>query len=456
MKCKMQGILIECDCMLRCRCRCISGKCIAFVQALCRVANELASLGGSSSGGVVGLGITSGGVGAVGGGSGHHSHQTSSVLIPLFWQLYSSPLNRGLVRQNDFSNLQCYFLQKAIVRAVATLRVQQVCPRDVLDFLVELNRYNDNSRNAYSDCYYRAELIKALMDTLTPAIVLRGEMSVSSLPLEIRTVVEEVARCLNHDTQIPSYKRMVTVACLLAIRRLQRFGFLPVEPKLFYKAAAPGHYIDVRMAAIECLVDCVRWEHDEKVLDWLFEEIIEKKGTTESSHPRLRYETVRLLIETPPFSRNEVGSRLDTPELADRIWSLMNHGCAGDSRLRCALSDLYFNLYGGRRPSCLPLADNIVLVRVREGRSVVKLPENDNSADGSRGAANESSMLESNARPPTDARSPLKRRMEHLSDDDEYTVRQFLPFIIDISDRVGLFIKSNRKFAHFLLNCSGL
>ncbi|KAH9284794.1 Transcription initiation factor TFIID subunit 2 [Echinococcus granulosus] len=387
---------------------------------LCRVANELASIGA----GGVGLGLSAGG-GGVGGSSSHHTHQTSSVLIPLFWQLYSSPLTRGLVRQNDFSNLQRYFLQKAIVRAVATLRIQQVCPWDVLNFLVELNRYNDNSRNAYSDCYYRAELINAMKDTLTPAIVMRGVISVSSLPNEVRTVVEEVARCLNRDAQIPSYKRMVTVACLLAIRRLQRFGFLPVDPKLFYKAAASGHYTDVRLAAIECLVDYVRGERDQTALEWLFDQIIEQKGTTEASYSRLRYETVRLLTETPPFARGETGSRLDTPQLVDRIWSLMNHGCAGDSRLRCALTDLYFSLYGNRRPSCLPLADGVLLVRVREGRSMVRLPEKEGSMDGDRADGNESGLLESTGRPQLENCSPLKRRMEHLSDDDD----EYIPCI---------------------------
>uniref|UniRef100_A0A5K3EVL6 Transcription initiation factor TFIID subunit 2 n=2 Tax=Mesocestoides corti TaxID=53468 RepID=A0A5K3EVL6_MESCO len=381
---------------------------------LCRVANELASVGGGS-----GLGGAAGG-GGVGGGSSHHPHQTSSVLIPLFWQLYSSPMARGLVRQNDFSNLQRYFLQKAIVRAVATLRVQQVCPRDVLNFLVELNRYNDNSRNDYSDCYYRAELIKAMKDTLTPAIVMRGVISVSSLPLEVRTVVEEVARCINLDSQIPSYKKAVTVACLLAIRRLQRFGFLPVEPKFFYKAASPGQYTDVRLAAIKCLADYVRVERDQAALDWLFDEIIEKNVDSEASYPRLRYETVRLLINTPPFPRGETGSRLDKPQLVDRLWALMNYGCAGDSRLRCAVADLYFTLYGNRRPACLPLAEGVLLVRVREGRSMVRLPEKEGSMDGDRSDANEDTMFESTARQQTDDSSPpAKRRMEHLSDDDD-------------------------------------
>ncbi|VDM04304.1 unnamed protein product [Schistocephalus solidus] len=421
--------------------------------ALCRVANELA--------------LGTGGVG--GGGNPNSSASASCVLLPLFWQLYSSPIARGLIRQNDFSHLQSYFLQKAIVRAVATLRVQQVCPRDVLSFLVELNRYNDNSRNPYSDCYYRAELIKAMKDTLTPAIVMRGVLSVSSLPPEARTVVEEVARCMNLESQLPSYKNTVTVACLLAIRRLQRFSFVPVEPTLFYKAAVSGRYIDVRLAALECLVDFVRGERDQAALYWLFENIIERnEGSTDSSHARLRYETVRMLLKVPPFPRGESGSRLDTPQLVDRLWNLMNSGCSGDSRLRCAVADLYFSLYGNCRPTCLPLPDGVLLVRVREGRSMLRLSEKDcASTDGetedvcerlsdyeesahvgrntssrrheSRRYDREMDANEDTFSSETDhghegmgepkrsstalfdlMDTPPKRRMEHLSDDDDY------------------------------------
>ncbi|VUZ48449.1 unnamed protein product, partial [Hymenolepis diminuta] len=396
-------------------------------NVLCQVANEMSSMGS------LGMpGISS--VGAVGSTSGHH-HQNTSVLIPLFWQLYSSPLQHGLVRQNDFSNLQRYFLQKAIVRAVSALRVQQVCPRDVIYFLVELNKYNDNSRNAFSDCYYQAELIRALAGTLTPVIMMKDVLAINVLPDEVRTVLEEIVRCLNVDSQFPTYKRMVTVECLKAIRRLQRLGFIPVDPTLFYSAATPGHYADVRLSAIECLVDFVHSERDADALNWLFQEIIEKQGCTSESYPYLRYKTVCLLIQTPPFGRGEGGTKLDTPQLADRIWRLMNVGCAGDSRLRCAVTDLYYTLYQGKRPSCLPLADGMMVVRVKEGRSLVGYSEAEPLSSSSflddsrrpRGGggldlSNESESFDSRSSP-----TPKQPRMEHLSDDDDdFTVRTLL------------------------------
>ncbi|VDP80874.1 unnamed protein product [Echinostoma caproni] len=336
--------------------------------ALCHIANEMSAVGGAS-GTNAPLGTSS------------NTNAATSCLFPIFWQLFSSPAARGLIRQNNFQNLQHYFLMRTMIRSLATLRVQQVCPREVLSFVTDLLRQNDNSRNAYSDCYYRADLIKTLKDTLTPAIVVRGVMSASSLPVEARTVVEEVAHHFNLDSQIMSYRGTVTVACLAAVRRLQRLGFLPVDPALFYHYASPGLFHDLRVAGLEALVDYIRGERDQWALDWIFDEVIERDEVTEASYPRLRFEAVQLLIRMPPFQRGETGSRLDTPQLVERLWTLMNYGCAGDSRLRSAVADLYHILYGNRRPTCLPLPEGVLLVRVKEGRSVLKLSEH-NAAGG--------------------------------------------------------------------------
>lgn len=37
-----------------------------------------------------------------------------------------------------------------------------ICPSEVLEFLLNLFKYNDNSKNSFSDCYYRAALVTAL------------------------------------------------------------------------------------------------------------------------------------------------------------------------------------------------------------------------------------------------------------------------------------------------------
>ncbi|KAL3320695.1 Transcription initiation factor TFIID subunit 2 [Cichlidogyrus casuarinus] len=372
--------------------------------AICRVVNELSSMGTMNS------------------------SQVTNCLISYFWQLFSSPASRGTIRQNDFSYMQHYFLQKAMVRAVSTLRVQQVCPKEVLTFLVEISRYNDNSRNTYSDCYYRAELIKAMKDSLTPAIAMRGILSSAALTSEAKMVLEEVTRCLNHDTQIPSYKNIVSSACLLALRRMQKHGFLPSESKLFQYFVEPGHYFGLRMTAIECMVDFVRVERDNVLLDWIFEKLVENEDQ-EYAPPRLRFETAKLLIKMPPFQKSDNANRLDTPQLVDRLWRLMNYSCAADSQLRCAIADLYFMLYKNCRPGCLPLPEGVLLLKVKEGKSMVKMGSQDtevNLEDETRqfGGVDDDfyrdDMLSSKRALSSlfDEGGPSKRRTERLSDDD--------------------------------------
>lgn len=55
--------------------------------------------------------------------------------------------------------------------AMAGLRnAHGLCPPEVLRFLLDLFKYNDNSKNRFSDNYYKAALIDALAATVTPVI----------------------------------------------------------------------------------------------------------------------------------------------------------------------------------------------------------------------------------------------------------------------------------------------
>lgn len=47
-------------------------------------------------------------------------------------------------------------------------------------------------------------------------------------------------------------------SCLRAIRQLQKNGHIPSDPSLFKSYAEYGHFVDVRVAALEALVDYTR------------------------------------------------------------------------------------------------------------------------------------------------------------------------------------------------------
>lgn len=73
-------------------------------------------------------------------------------------------------------------------------------------------------------------------------------------------------------------------------------------------------FLDVRLAALECLVDFVkvdgRWADLQHLLDFI----------ENDPDPGLRYKLVRMLVLNPPFERAH-RHRLDIPDLVERIWT---------------------------------------------------------------------------------------------------------------------------------------
>ncbi|KAF7388812.1 hypothetical protein HZH66_009949 [Vespula vulgaris] len=284
------------------------------------------------------------------------------AMLAIFRKLFGSASCRRIIKQNNFSNFQHYFLQKTIPVAMAGLRnAHGICPPEVLAFLMDLFKYNDNSKNRYSDNYYRAALIEALGATVTPVISVQQGTAITaeSLSIDTKAILEEVTRNLNLEKLLPCYKYTVSVACLKVIRILQKFGHLPSNPHLFRAYAAYGQFIDVRIAALEALVDFTRvdgkWEDLEFLLDM----------AETDPHPGVRHRLVRLMVENPPFEKVQK-HHLDKPELVDRIWNLINGMLSHDAKLRCDLVDLYYTLYGTKRPVCLPIPELALITKPRK------------------------------------------------------------------------------------------
>ena len=77
-----------------------------------------------------------------------------------------------------------------------------------------------------------------------------------------------------------------------------------------------GQFFDVRLAALECLVDYVR-------VDGSFGDIMHLLDIIENDPvPLIRHKTARLMIENPPFDRARQ-HRNDREQLADRLWDMM-------------------------------------------------------------------------------------------------------------------------------------
>ncbi|CAM1318749.1 TAF2 (predicted), partial [Pycnogonum litorale] len=290
------------------------------------------------------------------------------AMLSIFRKKFGSYSCQHIVRQNNFQNFQHYFLQKAVPLAMAGLRnIHNICPNDVLKFLLDLFKYNDNSKNKFSDNYYRSSLVNALGESITPVVSILGigqSITAESLSSNTKLILEEITRYLNLEKLLPCYKFTVTVSCLRAIRKLQKFGHIPSTSTLFVKYASYGHYIDVREAALECLVDFLRVDGKTDDMRFLFD-LIEN-----DPYPYIKYYILKLLIKMPPFARKET-SHLDTEELVDKVWRLMNSGTSHDARLRCSLVDFYFMLYGRNRPGCIPIPELAMVVNLKERKTMM-------------------------------------------------------------------------------------
>lgn len=272
----------------------------------------------------------------------------------MFKKLFGSFSCSHIIKQNNFQNLQLYFLQKTIPIAIAGLRNSHgICPPEVIRFLLDLFKYNDNSKNRFSDNYYRASLVEALGETVTPVIsvVQQGsEITAESLSSDTKLVLEEITRNLNMEKLLPCYKLTVTVACLKVIRKMQKFGHLPSMPTLFRAYASYGQFFEVRICALEALVDYTAVDGKSSDLEWLLEVC---EGDPD---PAIKSALVRMLCDNPPFYRNS-RHRLDKPALVHRLWKLFTTMLSHDTGMRCNFIDLYFTLYGKRRPHCLPITE---------------------------------------------------------------------------------------------------
>lgn len=58
-----------------------------------------------------------------------------------------------------------------------------------------------------------------------------------------------------HNALMSSQCNVFFLSCLRAIRVLQKNGHVPSDPALFKSYAEYGHFVDIRIAALEAVVD---------------------------------------------------------------------------------------------------------------------------------------------------------------------------------------------------------
>lgn len=181
-------------------------------------------------------------------------------LVNIFRKLFMVNASSNIVSYNNFTDLQLYLLQKALPVAIGKARnVHSICPSEIVRFLVDLMKYNENSKNQFSDVYYKSCLVDALSATVSPASVLIAEedsFKSANLSNDMKLIIEEIVLRLNLEKLLPSFNYVITCSCLKALRNLQKLGHVPENIELFKEYVDYHNNVEnVRMVAFEIMVE---------------------------------------------------------------------------------------------------------------------------------------------------------------------------------------------------------
>ncbi|ODQ63216.1 hypothetical protein NADFUDRAFT_53489 [Nadsonia fulvescens var. elongata DSM 6958] len=168
---------------------------------------------------------------------------------------------------NNFSDFPNYFIQKSIPKALSTIRdSSNECPSNVKNFLLDLLRYNENSSNAFSDCYYVCDLIQSIVmaypksNSATSFSFNNTSGSGAGAANDnnkqfITKALSEIERYQRLDGWIPSYHNMVTIASLRGKEALVRAAhFTPKFEELIQYTRSVNNS-DVRLCAFQIMLN---------------------------------------------------------------------------------------------------------------------------------------------------------------------------------------------------------
>ncbi|KAJ4835519.1 Transcription initiation factor TFIID subunit 2 [Turnera subulata] len=117
----------------------------------------------------------------------------------------------GLPKPNDFHDFPEYFVLEAIPHAVAMVRAaDKKSPREAVEFVLQLLKYNDNSGNPYSDVFWLAALVQSVGE------IEFGQQTV----LFLSSLLKRIDRLLQFDRLMPSYNGILTISCIRTLAQI--------------------------------------------------------------------------------------------------------------------------------------------------------------------------------------------------------------------------------------------
>uniref|UniRef100_A0A0E0B2U2 Transcription initiation factor TFIID subunit 2 n=1 Tax=Oryza glumipatula TaxID=40148 RepID=A0A0E0B2U2_9ORYZ len=156
----------------------------------------------------------------------------------------------GLPRPNDFHDIPEYFVLEAIPHAVALVRsADKSSPKEAIEFILQLLKYNDNNGNVYSDVYWLSAMVQAIGELEF------GQQGVGLLS----SLLKRIDRLLQFDNFMPGYNGVLTVSCIRTLARIAQRVSSSICLDRVCELIAPYRNMDkpwkVRMEAGRVLID---------------------------------------------------------------------------------------------------------------------------------------------------------------------------------------------------------
>ena len=94
-------------------------------------------------------------------------------------------------------------------------------PREAVEFVLQLLKYNDNNGNPYSDVFWLAALVQSVGELEF------GQQSI----LFLSSLLKRIDRLLQFDRLMPSYNGILTISCIRTLTQigLKLSGFIPLD-----------------------------------------------------------------------------------------------------------------------------------------------------------------------------------------------------------------------------------
>ncbi|KAI9806920.1 MAG: hypothetical protein M1833_002578 [Piccolia ochrophora] len=170
-----------------------------------------------------------------------------------------------MTRSNNFSDRTSYMIQCAIPAAMAQIAdTNGKTPLRAKQFLLDKLRYNDNTDNELSDCYYIAALMRALAESLVTVkksdreggtIGFAFEEDDVDLQRVQQAAIDEIERYRRMDEWINSYHNIFAVTALQCDQKLAKDKIVDPDIREMIQNTREDNFDPLRLQAFETLVE---------------------------------------------------------------------------------------------------------------------------------------------------------------------------------------------------------